>query len=679
MLVKLQVHHFSATLRFQDHGGPNFPATLPFSFPACNRPRLFTVASAHRNHQENRQNTDTSTSPAPSNDEASVSRKHNSKSTSMLLHFLSFDQTSDSETPPMAEREVSYAEEEEEDKMRLLEMSLIRRRTPQFPGSIYVQSPSDPNVNSSLPPIKTLFDDQIGIVAAVDDEEMLIKALEIRRRVTTEIFMEAMRKGKFGITYSRNLVSKLSDFIDFVMIQAASMKQMPEFSHSSFNSRARAFIDDSNVVPMIRWLKHNSLSFPQIGNLICKSRRDVTYIRRFAEWLKSVNVKGRFIGVAMLRSGKNVFSRSFDDLDENIEYLEKNGVRRDWIGFVISRCPEILSFSMEELKMRVEFYLNLGMNENDFGTMVFDYPKVLGYLSMEEMNQKVAYLKEFGLSNEDVGRVIALKPHLMGCNIEEKWKPLVKFFYYIGISKEGMRRILIARPIVFCIDLQNTIVPKVQFLREIGVQEDAIGDVLARFPRIFTYSLEKKIRPTVIFLLTKAGVSQRNVGKVIAFQPELLGCSIAHKLDPNVKFFLSLGIPLRKLGEMIADYPLILRYDIEKHLRPKYKYLRRTMVRPLEDLIEFPRFFSYSLEDRIIPRHKVLVENRVNFKLRYMLKSTDEKFEEMVQDKVERRRIYESGISCDKPSATCINDSVEDFSFNHQSNCSSRLETDQEN
>lgn len=62
-----------------------------------------------------------------------------------------------------------------------------------------------------------------------------------------------------------------------------------------------------------------------------------------------------------------------------------------------------------------------------------------------------------------------------------------------------------------------------------------------------------------------------------------------------------------------------------------------------------------------------------------MLKSTDEKFEEMVQDKVERRIIYESGISCDKPSESCISGSVEDFSFNHQSKCSSRLETDQEN
>lgn len=92
----------------------------------------------------------------------------------------------------------------------------------------------------------------------------------------------------------------------------------------------------------------------------------------------------------------------------------------------------------------------------------------------------------------------------------------------------------------------------------------------------------------VIFLMTKAGVSERNIGKVIALGPELLGCSIAHKLDTSVKYFLSLGIRHNQLGEMIADFPMLLRYNIDL-LRPKYRYLRRTMVRPLQDLIEFPR------------------------------------------------------------------------------------------
>lgn len=56
------------------------------------------------------------------------------------------------------------------------------------------------------------------------------------------------------------------------------------------------------------------------------------------------------------------------------------------------------------------------------------------------------------------------------------------------------------------------------------------------------------------------------------------------------------------------------------------------------------RFFSYSLERRIIPRHEVMVENRVNFKLRYMLASTDTEFDQRVQAAVERRRKFELGI-----------------------------------
>lgn len=96
----------------------------------------------------------------------------------------------------------------------------------------------------------------------------------------------------------------------------------------------------------------------------------------------------------------------------------------------------------------------------------------------------------------------------------------------------------------------------------------------------------------MIFLLTKAGVSQTNIGKVIGLGPELLGCSISKKLEPNVKYFLSLGIDLNTLGEMIADFPMLLRYNIDI-LRPKYRFLRRTMVRPLNDLIEFPRYQYY--------------------------------------------------------------------------------------
>ncbi|KAA0036619.1 transcription termination factor MTERF2 [Cucumis melo var. makuwa] len=561
-------------------------------------------------------------------------RKHNSKSASLLNHYLSSGESPNPQNPepPLPEDE----------RVKLLELSLVRKRAPQFPGSIYVQSPSDFGVGSSLPPLQSLFRNGGDEFCAEDDRKMIRRALEIRRKVTSEIFKEAMRKGKFGITYTNNLLGWLSEFVDFVMIQAASMKQSPEFSHLSFNVRAKTVIEDSNVVPLIRWLKHNSLSYPQIGKLICMSKGKLESIRRLVEWLKGIHVKGGYLGLTLTKAGANILERSNEELDEIVDYLESNGVRMVWMGFVMSRCPYLLSYSMEELKTRVEFFLNMGMNDKDFGTMVFDFPKVLGQYTFEDMNQKVNYLKEFGLDNEDVGKLLAYKPQLMNCSIEDKWKPLVKYFYYLGISKDGLKRMLTIKPVVFCLDLETIIVPKVKFFKDVGVRDDGISNMLVKFPSLLTFSLYKKIRPVVIFLMTKAGVREKDVGKVIALGPELFGYSIVHKLEVNLKYFLSLGIYTRNLGEMITDFPMLLRYNIDI-LRPKYQYLRRTMVRPLQDLIDFPRFFSYSLEGRIIPRHQVLVENRININLRSMLACTDEEFKNKVADIVERRQRFESG------------------------------------
>lgn len=582
------------------------------------------------------------------NEDHPILRKHNSKSTTFLLHHLSHKDDPFSQQQQLIPKPSDLQDSmPHQEKVKLLELSLVRKRTPQFPGSIYVQSPTDPDVGSSLPPLSTLFQSTShGGDDHDDDDEMIMRALEIRRKVTEEVFKEAMIKGKFGITYTTNLVNRLQGFIDCVMIEAANLKKLPEYSNSTFNLRAKIVIEDSQVVPLIRWLKHNALSYPRISKLILMSRGKLESIRNRIEWLKSVRVKGEFLGVSVLKAGENILQRSNEELDEIVEYLESNGVRNDWMGYVVSRCPELLSYSLEEVKTRVQFYLDMGLNEKDFGTMVFDFPKALGYFSLEEMNLKVNYLKEFGLQSEDVGRLLAFKPQLMGCSIDEQWKPLVKYLYYHGVTRDGMRRILTLKPMVFCVDLEMTIVPKVRFFQDIGVRDDAIGNMLVKFPTLLTYSLHKKIRPVVIFLMTKAGVSEKDIGKVVALGPELLGCSIVHKLEGNVKYFLSLGIRLHQLGEMIADFPMLLRYNIDV-LRPKYSYLRRTMIRPLRDLIEFPRFLSYSLDGRIIPRHKVLVENHINMKLRYMLASSDEEFKKLVNDITRKRHRFESAVMTD--------------------------------
>ncbi|KAG4994004.1 hypothetical protein JHK86_030831 [Glycine max] len=544
------------------------------------------------------------------NEHHSILRQPNSKSTAYLLHHLSHKDDGAPIPIPIPKPSELQDPMPHEEKVKVLELSLVRKRSPQFPGSIYAQSPSDSDVGSSLPPLRTLFQSSDGKDNEEEEEEMIMRALEIRRKVTEEVFKEAVRKGKFGITYTTNLVTRLSGFIDYIMIEAANLKRLPEFSNSTFNLRAKIVIDDSKVVPLIRWLKHNAISFPRIAKLILMSRGNLEAVRSFVEWLKSVYVKGEFLGVVMVNAGDNIFQRSHAELDEIVLYLESNGVRRDWMEYVISRCPQLLSYSLDEVKTRAQFYHDMGLNEKDFGTMVFDFPKVLGYYSMEEMNAKANYLKEFGLQSKDVVRLIAFRPQLMACSIDERWKPLVnvvdseiKFPMITVLFPEG--------------NADNFIV-KVRFFEDIGVRNDAIDNMLVKFPPLLTYSLNKKIRPVVIFLMTKAGVSEKDIAKVVALGPELLGCNIAHI---NVKYFLCLGIRLQQLGEMIADFPMLLRYNPD-------------VPRP-----------NYSLEGRIIPRHKVLVENQINIKLRYMLTSTDEEFNKMVKGIIRKRLRFESAVT----------------------------------
>ncbi|CAM6090663.1 unnamed protein product [Calypogeia fissa] len=219
----------------------------------------------------------------------------------------------------------------------------------------------------------------------------------------------------------------------------------------------------------------------------------------------------------------------------------------------------------------------LRISAEQFGIMVFRFPAIVGHFSAEEMQLKVDYLRQIGID------------------------------------------------VVFCLNVEENIAPKVKFLRAIGVLEEAIGQPIVDFPAILTYSLEKKIRPVVRFLLEEAGVTEEKVGKVITLQPELIRCSLPNKLLVLVKYFRSKGFKSSQIGGMIEDFPGLPMYSVPA-LHPKFQYLIRVMKRSPANVITFPRYFSYSLQSRIILRHELMQEKSLNFSLSHMLACGDDAF-----------------------------------------------------
>lgn len=77
---------------------------------------------------------------------------------------------------------------------------------------------------------------------------------------------------------------------------------------------------------------------------------------------------------------------------------------------------------------------------------------------------------------------------------------------------------------------------------------------------------------------------------------------------------------------MVRRFSPLLGYSIEQVLRPKVEFLVTTMEKPITDVVDYPRYFSYSLEKKIKPRFWVLKGRNVECSLKDMLGRSDEEF-----------------------------------------------------
>ncbi|KAF5153459.1 mTERF family protein [Theileria parva strain Muguga] len=64
--------------------------------------------------------------------------------------------------------------------------------------------------------------------------------------------------------------------------------------------------------------------------------------------------------------------------------------------------------------------------------------------------------------------------------------------------------------------------------------------------------------------------------------------------------------------ELILKLPNLLTYNIDRCIKPKILYLFRIMGKSVSDLLEYPKYLSFSLYDRIIPRHLSVMNKLYN-------------------------------------------------------------------
>ncbi|KAL6127493.1 hypothetical protein ACLB2K_070858 [Fragaria x ananassa] len=254
--------------------------------------------------------------------------------------------------------------------------------------------------------------------------------------------------------------------------------------------------------------------------------------------------------------------KSVEDIDRTVMFLNRFG----GIDLIVRR-PSLLNYDLEtQLAPRVEFLTEVsGGDENATGVLLGKLPAILSY-TVDHTKGHVELLRSFaGLSDEQIFKILLVFPNVVSASRERKMRPRIKFLKECGLSSNDIYKFLIKAPLFLGLSFEDNLAYKLVFLVKIG------------------YRYRTRDMAAAIGSATRT--SSDNLQRVI-------------------ELFLNYGFSCADIVVMSRRHPQILQYS-HGALEKKMEYLINEMGREIGELLAFPAFLGYKLDDRIKARYEV--------------------------------------------------------------------------
>ncbi|GAB4826108.1 hypothetical protein Ancab_008978 [Ancistrocladus abbreviatus] len=259
---------------------------------------------------------------------------------------------------------------------------------------------------------------------------------------------------------------------------------------------------------------------------------------------------------------KAICLKSVEEIQRTISFLNRFGA----VEIIVKR-PPTLNYDLDsQLIPRIGFLRDLsGGDEEGTGGVLRRMPAILSY-TVKHMEDHVEFLRSFvGLTNEEIFRIILVFPSIMSASRERKLRPRINFLKQCGLDAEDIYRFLTKSPLFLGLSFKGNLCHKLSLLVKIGYVHRTKDMVMA------------------IGAVTRT--SCENLQKVIGL-------------------FLSYGFCSDDIVAMSRKHPQILQYN-PNSLEEKMEYLIEEMGREVGELLSFPAFLGYNLDNRIKHRYEV--------------------------------------------------------------------------
>ncbi|XAR59355.1 hypothetical protein NMG60_11015167 [Bertholletia excelsa] len=283
-----------------------------------------------------------------------------------------------------------------------------------------------------------------------------------------------------------------------------------------------------------------------------------------------------------------------------------------------------------KLPPHIDYLTELGMELEMIKEVTRKFPAFAYYSLERKVKPVIEFLLDLGVPKSDIPTILCKRPQLCGISLSDNLIPTMRFLENLGVDKRQWAKVIYRFPALLTYSRQK-LKATVDFLYEMGLSPEDVGKILTRCPHIISYSVEDNLRPTAEYF--------RSLGVDIAIllprSPQTFGLSIEANLKPVTEFFRERGYSIKDVATMISRYGALYTFSLVDNLIPKWEFFL-TMDYPKSELIKFPQYFGYSLEDRIKPRYEIVKNSGVRLLLNQMLSLSEREFNKALERKLKK-------------------------------------------
>ncbi|KAL1327849.1 hypothetical protein AAHE18_13G332600 [Arachis hypogaea] len=275
-----------------------------------------------------------------------------------------------------------------------------------------------------------------------------------------------------------------------------------------------------------------------------------------------------------------------------------------------------------------DYPLMLGCSVRKNIIPVLGYPQVLHASVIVELVPVVKFLRGLDVEREDIGYVLQKYPELLGFKLEGTMSTSVAYLS-LGLPKKILAKMLEKRAYLLGYDLEETIKPNVDCLISFGIGRECLPSVIAQYPQILGLPLKAKLSSQQYFFSLKFKTDPEGFARVVEKMPQVVSLHQNVIMKP-VEFLLGRAITPHDVASMVVKCPQLVALRVEL-MKNSFYFFKSEMGRPLKELVEFPEYFTYSLESRVKPRYQRLKSKGIRCSLDWMQNCSDQRFEERLQ------------------------------------------------